>query len=96
MYIIVNIFICKSENYLYYCSLSQALSSQFRSAILKEESELNNECSVVPSRTNSIVGTLGYMAPDIMLLYAGHTNNEYNDGYTRAIDFWSLGCMIYK
>ena len=34
------------------------------------------------------------MAPEVMVLF-GH-KILHKDGYTRAIDFWSLGIMIYK
>ena len=47
-----------------------------------------------PQRTSSIVGTMEYMAPEIMSLQSQKRIHQV--GYTRAIDFWSLGVMIYK
>ena len=47
-----------------------------------------------PCRTSSVVGTLEYMAPEIVIMFGKRTLNK--DGYTSAVDFWSLGIMIYK
>ncbi|RAL02120.1 serine/threonine protein kinase [Aspergillus ibericus CBS 121593] len=38
-----------------------------------------------PGRMSEVVGTFDYMAPE-MLYY-------YPDGYTKAVDMWSLGCV---
>ena len=47
-----------------------------------------------PSRSRSIVGTLEYMAPEVLILFG--KRKLHKDGYTGAIDFWCLGIMIYK
>ena len=47
-----------------------------------------------PSRTKSLVGTIEYLAPEVAILFADR--KLHADGYTRSIDFWSLGVMIYK
>ena len=47
-----------------------------------------------PSRTHSIVGTLEYMAPEVMILFG--KRKVHKDGYTAAVDFWCLGILIYK
>lgn len=36
-------------------------------------------------RTNSVCGTVQYMAPEIML----------GENYDKSVDFWSLGILIY-
>ena len=75
-------------------SLSRNGSKLFkmpRNEYINDELEPSMDNSAIPSRTISIVGTLGYMAPEIIVLYG-----QSHDGYTRAIDFWSLGCMMYK
>ena len=46
------------------------------------------------SRANSIVGTLEYMAPEVIILFG--KRKLHKDGYSGAVDFWSLGIMIYK
>ena len=43
---------------------------------------------------HTIAGTMAFMAPEILILYGQRKLHE--DGYTRAVDFWSLGIMIYK
>ena len=48
----------------------------------------------VSSRTKSIRGTLEYMAPEILIMFGKRSIHE--DGYTGAVDFWSLGILIYK
>lgn len=50
--------------------------------------------SVSFEKANSIVGTLGYMAPEIVILMTQHEYEQ--EGYTKAIDWWSLGVIIYK
>ena len=47
-----------------------------------------------PSRARSVVGTVEYMAPEILILIG--KRKLHKDGYTAAVDFWSLGVMIYK
>ena len=47
-----------------------------------------------PTRTNSIVGTMEYMAPEVLILFGQRA--LHLEGYTRAVDYWSLGIMIYK
>ena len=46
------------------------------------------------NRSSSIVGTLEYMAPEIIILFG--RRKLHRAGYTGAVDFWSLGIMIYK
>jgi serine/threonine protein kinase len=44
-------------------------------------------------RAKSIVGTVAYMAPEILLKFG---SKEYLDmTYTRAVDYWSLGVSVY-
>jgi len=45
-------------------------------------------------RTKSFVGTLAYMAPEVILLAAKKLPNPV--GYTAAVDWWSLGCTVFK
>ena len=45
-------------------------------------------------RTKSIAGTLEYMAPEIIIMLGKRTVHE--DGYTAAVDYWSLGVLLYK
>ncbi|CAM9317287.1 unnamed protein product [Phaeothamnion confervicola] len=45
-------------------------------------------------RRRSIMGTKGYMAPEMVkLMGQSHTSRK---GYTRAVDWWSLGVTLYK
>ena len=48
-------------------------------------------CKVKP-RAKSLVGTIGYMAPEVLNILVHGINN----GYTDAVDWWSLGAMMYK
>jgi len=44
-------------------------------------------------RAKSIVGTIAYMAPEILLKFG---SKEYLDmTYTKAVDYWSLGVSVY-
>jgi len=45
-------------------------------------------------RRKSIMGTYGYMAPEMVKLM-GQPRSE-RVGYTQAVDFWSLGVTVYK
>ena len=45
-------------------------------------------------RTTSIVGTLEYMAPEVMIMFGN--KRLHKDGYSGAIDFWSLGILIHR
>ena len=46
------------------------------------------------NRSSSLVGTLAYMAPEILIMFGKKRLNKY--GYTDAVDWWSLGVTIYK
>jgi len=45
-------------------------------------------------RTLSLVGTMEYMAPEILVMFGKRV--AHKDGYTTAVDWWSLGILIYK
>lgn len=60
-------------------------------------------------RKQSIMGTLGYMAPEMVLMLSGQhaamaehqgprnaTRKLIRKGYTNAVDWWSLGVTAYK
>ena len=47
------------------------------------------------SRSNSIVGTLGYMAPEIIRLFGKRGKQDSSHYYTEAVDWWSLGILIH-
>lgn len=46
------------------------------------------------NRSSSLVGTLAYMAPEILIMFGKKRLNK--DGYTDAVDWWSLGVTVYK
>ncbi|KAG5189373.1 kinase-like domain-containing protein [Tribonema minus] len=45
-------------------------------------------------RRRSIMGTHGYMAPEMVILLS--QPRAVRKGYTKAVDFWSLGVTMYK
>jgi serine/threonine protein kinase len=45
-------------------------------------------------RAKSIVGTIGYMAPEVLFQFYQPTSEHR--GYTEVCDWWSLGATIYK
>lgn len=45
-------------------------------------------------RRTSIMGTLGYMAPEVVVMMTQGRRERL--GYTKAVDMWSLGITIYK
>jgi len=49
--------------------------------------------SSAAKRTKSIVGTLAYMAPEVVGLFGQAKADRV--GYTHAVDWWGLGCTIY-
>lgn len=44
-------------------------------------------------RTKSIVGTLAYMAPEVLALFGMKKSERL--GYTDAVDWWAFGCVVY-
>lgn len=51
-------------------------------------------CAGVDRRRMSIMGTFGYMAPE-MVIMMGQSSAE-KVGYTSAVDWWSLGVTIFR
>lgn len=59
-----------------------------------------------PKRKQSIMGTVGYMAPEMVILLnkpakygepeKQATKAQIKKGYTSAVDWWSLGVVMYK
>lgn len=54
-------------------------------------------------RAKSLVGTYGYMAPEMVVLLgeenrrnSGYDSDKLDRGYTTAVDWWSLGVLVYK
>lgn len=45
-------------------------------------------------RRMSIMGTFGYMAPEMVIMMSQSHNEK--TGYTNAVDWWSLGVTMYK
>ena len=45
-------------------------------------------------RSTSLIGTLEYMAPEVIIMFGKRRLHRH--GYSCAVDFWSLGIMIYK
>lgn len=48
----------------------------------------------VKKRAGSLVGTIAYMAPEILRQFG--KGDITTDGYTEAVDWWSLGITVYK
>jgi len=46
------------------------------------------------ARRMSIMGTFGYMAPEMVALM--NENDDVSDGYTTTIDWWSMGATMFK
>jgi serine/threonine protein kinase len=46
-------------------------------------------------RRTSVLGTAGYMAPEMVKLL-GQGEKQEIKGYTKAVDYWSLGCTAFK
>lgn len=47
-----------------------------------------------PMRARSVIGTIGFMAPEIAVMMA--QDKFEHQGYTKAVDWWALGCTMYK
>ena len=47
-----------------------------------------------PKRRLSIMGTVGYMAPEMVIIMRQPSHEKV--GYTKAVDYWSLGVTLFK
>lgn len=48
------------------------------------------------SRRQSVMGTHGYMAPEMVEREESILFSNHADGYSQAVDWWSLGVITYK
>ena len=64
------------------------------SVLSRQYDNLDESTNYVSSRASSLVGTLEYMAPEIIIFFG--RRKLHKDGYTAAVDFWSLGVLAYK
>jgi len=53
-----------------------------------------DSCAAVDRRRMSIMGTFGYMAPEMVIMMG--QNSAQKVGYTSAVDWWSLGITIFR
>lgn len=82
------------------CVSSDTISNEWRVFNDKnDDSEMTfgNEFHEDRPRATTVCGTLGYMAPELMIM----KSTSYllgNDvvGYTNMVDWWSLGSVLYK
>jgi serine/threonine protein kinase len=75
--------------------LAQRFESKSSPLQLPDESEvLTQSQKARKNRRMSIMGTFGYMAPE-MVIMLGQTSAE-KVGYTNAVDWWSLGVTIFR
>ena len=75
-------------------SVSRADMSISNNVLSRNSNNASHDPSSFLSRTNSIVGTLEYMAPEVVILFG--KRKLHKEGYTASADFWSLGVMIFK
>ena len=77
--------------------ISPLFAQKFEADVDKIQSqkiELTEQERNRKNRRMSIMGTFGYMAPE-MVIMLGQTSAE-KQGYTNAVDWWSLGVTIFK
>eukprot|EP01006_Ploeotia_vitrea_P032566 TRINITY_DN64766_c6_g2_i1.p1 TRINITY_DN64766_c6_g2~~TRINITY_DN64766_c6_g2_i1.p1 ORF type:complete len:683 (+),score=-28.83 TRINITY_DN64766_c6_g2_i1:261-2051(+) len=56
--------------------------------------DIGSGARISKGRTTSLVGTLAYMAPEVLIKCS---KGEATKGsYTDAVDWWALGCTLYK
>uniref|UniRef100_A0A7S1U415 Protein kinase domain-containing protein n=1 Tax=Phaeomonas parva TaxID=124430 RepID=A0A7S1U415_9STRA len=65
--------------------------ADFKGNVLDHRNEKADDDGVY--RRRSIMGTRGYMAPEVLDLMSAVSARK---GYTQAVDFWSLGVTVYK
>lgn len=78
-------------------STSSAVSSSAASAEDSDSGALEeggNGTAARPKRKLSIMGTFGYMAPEMVIMLS--QSSWQMEGYTTAVDWWSLGVTIFK
>jgi len=56
--------------------------------------EAANSTEGSPKRRLSIMGTFGYMAPEMVIMLS--QTNKQKIGYNHMVDWWSLGVTLYK
>ena len=62
--------------------------------LTRNASSENRLDSGVTTRAVSIVGTLEYLAPEVIIMFG--KRRLHKEGYTVSVDYWSLGVLIYK
>lgn len=60
----------------------------------EEESVVGTGQQTKPKRKLSIMGTFGYMAPEMVIMLSQASYEK--TGYTYAVDWWSLGVTMFK
>eukprot|EP00607_Mallomonas_marina_P009580 CAMPEP_0182418880 /NCGR_PEP_ID=MMETSP1167-20130531/3258_1 /TAXON_ID=2988 /ORGANISM="Mallomonas Sp, Strain CCMP3275" /LENGTH=648 /DNA_ID=CAMNT_0024593337 /DNA_START=174 /DNA_END=2120 /DNA_ORIENTATION=- len=70
------------------------LSPLFAPANDENAHEPMTEDGSVRARRMSVMGTYGYMAPEMVVLM--NENSKDQIGYTNVVDWWSLGVTMYK
>ena len=58
------------------------------------EGEQDSCAAVADRRRMSIMGTFGYMAPEMVIMMGQRSADKV--GYTSAVDWWSLGVTIFR
>jgi serine/threonine protein kinase len=56
--------------------------------------EVSNSAEPSPKRRLSIMGTFGYMAPEMVIMLSQTSKQKI--GYNHMVDWWSLGVTLYK
>jgi len=68
---------------------------QYAASLARSSSSRNLKLVTPPplKRASSIMGTCGYMAPEMVVMNS--QEDDEKEGYTCAVDFWSLGITMF-
>lgn len=65
---------------------------------IRTTEDIHEDSMQQPDETNkrrlSIMGTFGYMAPEMVIMLS--QTHKQKIGYTKSVDWWSLGVTLYK
>lgn len=70
------------------------LTSKTLSPLFAQGVEVGPTANISNQRRMSIMGTFGYMAPEMVIMMSQSRGEK--SGYTCAVDWWSLGVTMYK
>lgn len=76
------------------CSCSHGRNRSRSNSHSQSYSKSRGDSYAANPRAMSIVGTVGYMAPEVVVMLSQRA--FHREGYSYAVDWWSLGVLLYR